>query len=94
MILRQGAGHEFEEVCMRRIGNGQEIMHISLDATSERGNTRMAVLTRDKRVQVWTLDGGYHLSIVFSIELLSTVPRASVFHGQEIVVFGMYDGEV
>ena len=67
-------------------------MAISCD-TSEIG---MQVLTgtRDRCVQVWALDSRYNLSNIFSVELPATVPRAVYSHGADILVFGMYDGEM
>ena len=50
--------------------------------------------TRDRCVQVWALDSRYNLSNIFSVELPATVPRAVYSHGADILVFGMYDGEM
>ena len=83
---------EFEEIMARRIGTGREIMAISCD-TSEIG-TRVLTGTRDKRVQVWALDSRHNLSNIFSVELPVTVPRAVYTHGTDVVVFGMYDGDM
>ncbi|KAI6104782.1 WD40-repeat-containing domain protein [Pisolithus croceorrhizus] len=43
---------------------------------------------------VWTLDSRYNLSSVFSVELLTTVPHAIYSYGADVVVFGMYNGEI
>ncbi|KIK12695.1 hypothetical protein PISMIDRAFT_50643, partial [Pisolithus microcarpus 441] len=85
-------GYEFEETSVRWIGTGQEVMAISCD-TSEIG---MQVLTamRDKHVQAWALDSRYNLSSIFSVELLTTVPCAVYSYGADVIVFGMYNGEI
>jgi WD40 repeat protein len=85
---------EFDEILSRRIGSGQEIMHITCDTRDTSGGTRFITGTRDKRVQVWSLDSRHQFSNVFSIELSTTVPRASFFHGTDVIVCGMYDGEM
>jgi len=83
---------EFEEAMARRIGTGREVMAISCD-TSEIG-MRVLTGTRDRRVQVWALNSRYNLSNIFSVELPVTVPCAVYSHGSDILVFGMYDGEM
>ncbi|KIJ06800.1 hypothetical protein PAXINDRAFT_158620 [Paxillus involutus ATCC 200175] len=85
---------EFDEILSRRIGSGQEIMHITCDTHDISGGTCFITGTRDKRVQVWSLDSRHQFSNVFSIELSTTVPRASFFHGTDIIICGMYDGEI
>ncbi|KAI6106516.1 WD40-repeat-containing domain protein [Pisolithus croceorrhizus] len=91
LFLWKKCGYEFEEILARRIGMGQEVMAISCD-TSEVG-MRVYTVTRDKRVQAWTLDSRYNLSSIFSVELQATVPRAVYSHGADVIVFGMYNGE-
>ena len=83
---------EFEETMARRIGTGCEVMAISCDA-SEIG-TRVLTGTRDRCIQVWALDSRYNLSNIFSVELPTTVPHAVYSHSADVIVFGMYDGEM
>ncbi|KAI6006165.1 hypothetical protein EDC04DRAFT_2611548 [Pisolithus marmoratus] len=44
--------------------------------------------------QLWTVGAKHTLTNIFSIELPTTVPHAIYFHGADILVFGMYDGEI
>ncbi|KAI6132501.1 WD40-repeat-containing domain protein [Pisolithus croceorrhizus] len=92
LFLWKKCGYEFEEILARRIGMGQEVMAISCN-TSEVG-MRVYTATRDKRVQAWTLNSRYNLSSIFSVELPATVPRAVYSHGADVIVFGMYNGEI
>ncbi|KAI6128685.1 WD40-repeat-containing domain protein [Pisolithus croceorrhizus] len=64
------------------------------ETLARRIGMRVFTATRDKHVQVWTLDSRYNLSSVFSVELLTTVPRAIYSYGADVVVFGMYNGEI
>jgi hypothetical protein len=89
---RADATTEFDEVWSRRICGGHEIMHLTCETFDT--NTRIVTATRNKGVQLWSLDSKYHLSNIFSVELPTTVPRTLCFHGGDIVVFGMYDGEM
>ncbi|KAI5981092.1 WD40-repeat-containing domain protein [Pisolithus marmoratus] len=81
---------EFEETVARRVGTGQEIMAINWC----KGSDQLVTATYDKRVQLWTVGAKHTLTNIFSIELPTTVPRAIYFHGADILVFGMYDGEI
>ncbi|KIK14360.1 hypothetical protein PISMIDRAFT_117209 [Pisolithus microcarpus 441] len=81
---------EFEETLVRRIGTGQEVMAISWCQRSY----QLVTATYDKRVQVWVVGAKYTLTNTFSVELLTTIPRAVYFHGADVLVFGMYDGEI
>jgi len=79
---------EFEETLARRVGAGHEIMGMST-----MGHW-LITGTRDKQVQVWSVDTKCTLCTVFSMELPTTVPRAVYFQGADILVFGMFDGEM
>ena len=79
---------EFEEMLVRRVGAGHEIMSMST-----MGHW-LITGTRDKRVQVWSVDAKCTLCTIFSMELPTTVPRAMYFQGADILVFGMFDGEM
>ncbi|KAI6039386.1 hypothetical protein EDC04DRAFT_2685722 [Pisolithus marmoratus] len=57
-------------------------------------NNQLVTATYDKRIQLWTVGTPYTLSNIFSVELPTTVPRAVYFHGADVLVFGMYDGEI
>ncbi|KAF9233649.1 WD40-repeat-containing domain protein [Melanogaster broomeanus] len=89
---RADATTKFDEVWSRRICSGHEIMHVTCETFDT--NTRIATATRNKGVQLWSLDSKYHLSNIFSVERPTTVPRTLCFHGGDIVVFGMYDREI
>ncbi|KAG6373936.1 hypothetical protein JVT61DRAFT_6098 [Boletus reticuloceps] len=67
---------------------------MTLTCETFEGNPRIITATRDPRVQLWALDSKYHLSNIFSVELKSTAPRASCFCGGDVMIFGMYDGEI
>ncbi|KAG9308196.1 hypothetical protein JVU11DRAFT_12292 [Chiua virens] len=88
---RSDAASEFD-VSSRRIGTGQEIMSISQYNVD--GSTRLITGTRDKRAQLWALDSKLNITSIFSVELPTSIPRALYFLGSDIVVFGMYDGEM
>ncbi|KAG1826395.1 WD40-repeat-containing domain protein [Suillus variegatus] len=93
---QQGEGIEdFDAKVSRRIGTGKEIMCITYDHA--RDDTCIATGTRDKHVQVWSFDFKGPLIPIFSIELNSTIPCTINFNctaNRNLLVFGMYDGEV
>lgn len=63
------------------------------DSTSSEANTRIAVGTRDKIVQVLVLNPNSQLQAVFSVRLDNTVPKSVAFSDNGCVyVFGLYDG--
>ena len=83
----------FQEICARRLGSGFEITCMAWDPTSSEANTRIAVGTRDKIVQVLTLNTNSQLQAVFSVRLDNTMPKSVAFGDKECVyVFGLYDG--
>ncbi|KAI6023549.1 WD40-repeat-containing domain protein, partial [Pisolithus microcarpus] len=84
---------EFEEVVSRRISGGHEIMAITSDVGNGTGN-RIIVATQDRRVQAWTLDSRNRFSSTFSVQLKTSIPRAVYTHGCDVIVFGMYDGDM
>lgn len=84
---------EFEEVVSRRISGGHEIMAITSDVGNGTGN-RIVVATQDRRVQAWTLDSRNRFSSTFSVQLKTSIPRAVYTHGCDVIVFGMYDGDM
>jgi hypothetical protein len=58
---------------------------------------RLAIGTRDRVVQVWTLDPRGHLHSVFSVQLKVTVPKGVALAEnitKDIYVFGLYDGNM
>ncbi|KAI6022108.1 hypothetical protein EDC04DRAFT_2729617 [Pisolithus marmoratus] len=57
-------------------------------------NNQLVTTTYDKRIQLWAVGTPYTLLNIFSVELPTTVPHAVYFHGADILVFGMYDGEI
>ncbi|KAI5999008.1 hypothetical protein EDC04DRAFT_2794607 [Pisolithus marmoratus] len=57
-------------------------------------NNQLVTTTYDKQIQLWTVGTPYTLSNIFSVELPTTVPHAVYFHGADVLVFGMYDGEI
>lgn len=93
---QQGEGLEdFDAKMSKRIGTGKEIMCITYDHTGD--ETRLATGTRDRRVQVWSFDFKGPLIPIFSIELSTTIPRTVNFNrtaNRNLLVFGMYDGEM
>ncbi|KAG2747123.1 WD40 repeat-like protein [Suillus brevipes Sb2] len=93
---QQGEGlKDFNAKVSRRIGTGKEIMCLTYDHTGD--DTRIATGTRDRRVQVWAFDFKGPLIPIFSVELSTTIPRTVNFNrtpGRNVLVFGMYDGEI
>jgi WD40 repeat protein len=93
---QQGEGLEdFNTKVSRRIGTGKEIMCLTYDHTGD--DTRIATGTRDRRVQVWAFDFKGPLIPIFSVELSTTIPCTVNFNrtpGRNLLVFGMYDGEM
>ncbi|KAG1767309.1 WD40-repeat-containing domain protein [Suillus placidus] len=93
---QQGEGLEdFNAKVSRRIGTGKEIMCLTYDHTGD--DTRIATGTRDRRVQVWAFDFKGPLIPIFSVELSTMIPRTVNFNrtpGRNLLVFGMYDGEI
>ena len=65
------------------------IGHLNVDT-----RTRIITGTCDKHVQLWALDSKLHLTNIFSVELPSTVLHALCFQGVDILVLGMYDGDM
>ncbi|KAI6045505.1 hypothetical protein EDC04DRAFT_2636054 [Pisolithus marmoratus] len=57
-------------------------------------NNQLVTTTYNKQVQLWTVGTPYTLSSIFSVELPTTVPHAVYFHGADVLVFGMYDGQI
>ncbi|KAG2123445.1 WD40-repeat-containing domain protein [Suillus clintonianus] len=83
----------FQEICARRLGSGFEITCLSWHSTSSEGNLRIAVWTRDKMVQVLTLNTSSQLQSVFAVRLENMVPKSVAFaDNRDIYVFGLYDG--
>jgi hypothetical protein len=93
---QQGEGlQDFDAKISRRIGTGKEIMCLTCDHTGN--DTRIASGTRDRRIQVWAFDFKGPLIPIFSVELATTIPRTINFNhaaSRNILVFGMYDGEM
>ncbi|KAG1825159.1 hypothetical protein EV424DRAFT_1279667, partial [Suillus variegatus] len=84
---------KFQEICARRLGSGFEITCLSWCSTSSEGNLRIVVGTRDKMVQVLTLNTSLQLQPVFAVRLENMVPKLVVFaDNRSIYVFGLYDG--
>ena len=83
---------EFAEIWSRRIGTRVEIMHLTCEAIE--ANSHVLTATHDKHIQLWSINSKLHLSNIFNIELASTVLWTLCFHGGDIMVFGMYDGEM
>ncbi|KAG2365223.1 WD40-repeat-containing domain protein [Suillus spraguei] len=75
---------KFQEICARRLGSGFEITCLSWHSTSSEGNLRIVVGTRDKMVQVLTLNTSSQLQPVFA--------SVAFADNQSIYVFGLYDG--
>ncbi|KAG1747801.1 WD40-repeat-containing domain protein [Suillus paluster] len=84
---------KFQEICTRRLGSGFEITCLSWHSTSFEGNLRIVVGTRDKMVQVLTLNISSQLQSIFAVRLENTVPKSVAFaDNRSIYVFGLYDG--
>lgn len=58
---------------------------------------RLAVGTRDRLVQVWTVDSSFGITIVFNIELKTTVPKSITLvdnAARDVLVYGIFDGKM
>jgi hypothetical protein len=83
---------QFQEACARRLGLGFEITCMVWDSMSSEANTRIAVGTRDKIVQVLVLNSNSQLQAVFSARLDNTMPKSVAFADNGCVyVFGPYN---
>jgi hypothetical protein len=87
----QGA---FVELNALRVGTGMEITCMAEDPFND--TIRMVIGTRDRLVQVWSIDSNAQMRTVFSVQLDKTVPKAVAFteHSGNVHVFGLYDGDV
>ncbi|KAG2358556.1 hypothetical protein BDR07DRAFT_1379317 [Suillus spraguei] len=84
---------KFQEIWARRLGSGFEITCLSWHSTSSEGNLQIVVGTRDKMVQVLTLNTSSQLQPDFTVQLENTVPKSVAFaDNRSIYVFGLYDG--
>lgn len=83
---------ELEEIVHRKIAAGHEIMVLTCNGSNK--NIRMTTTSRDRKVQLWSLDHNKQLSNIFSIKLLHTIPCTLHFQGINIIVFRMNDREV
>ncbi|KAG1843965.1 hypothetical protein F4604DRAFT_1547576, partial [Suillus subluteus] len=84
---------KFQEICARRLGSGFEITCLSWRLTSSESNLRIVVGTRDKMVQVLTLNTSSQLQSIFAVRLENMVPKSVAFaDNRSIYVFGLYDG--
>ncbi|KAG2140902.1 quinon protein alcohol dehydrogenase-like superfamily [Suillus bovinus] len=91
--IRSHIDMQYQEACARRLGSGFEITCMVWDSTSSEANTRIAVGTRDKIVQVLVLNPNSQLQAVFSVRLDNTMPKSVAFSDNGCVyVFGLYDG--
>ncbi|KAG1880913.1 hypothetical protein F4604DRAFT_1578642 [Suillus subluteus] len=92
-LRRSHIDMQYQEACARRLGSGFEITCMVWDSTSSEANTRIAVGTRDKIVQVLVLNPNSQLQAVFSVRLDNTVPKSIAFSDNGCVyVFGLYNG--
>ncbi|KAG1865293.1 hypothetical protein F4604DRAFT_1586174 [Suillus subluteus] len=92
-LRRSHIDMQYQEACARRLGSGFEITCMVWDSTSSEANTRIAVGTRDKIVQVLVLNPNSQLQAVFSVRLDNTVPKSVAFSDNGCVyVFGLYNG--
>lgn len=86
----------FEELFSKWLGNGYEIICISIGALPSA--LHIAAGTRDCVVQVWKYDESTHLlANVFSVQLDATVPSSLSFlnnASRDVKVFGLYNGYV
>jgi hypothetical protein len=94
LTISQGS---FEELHARRLGKGLEITCIACDGIDDRDLVRIAIGTRDRRVQVWTFDTSAQLAPLFSVQLDVTVPKSVCFTentARDVYIFGLYDGNM
>jgi hypothetical protein len=83
----------FDEIFLRRIGDGGEIVCIAWDIHNE-ATLRLVTGTRDRYVHLWSFNGK-ELHSNFSVRLPFTVPATVAFADNnegDIFVFGIYSG--
>lgn len=85
----------FCELWVQELAFPSEITGIALDGPSE----RLAVANRLGLIQVWSFDASLRPGIVFSTRLSDIVPKAVAFTdhtniNRDVLVFGMFDGQV
>ena len=83
---------KLEEMVHQKIAAGHEIMVLTCNGSDK--NICMTTTSRDRRVQLWSLNHDKQLSNIFSIKLLHTIPCTLHFQGINIIMFGMNNGEV
>jgi hypothetical protein len=95
IFWRQDRRGWFEERWAHRIGQGEEILDISIDNPTK-DEVRIAVGARCGSVQVWKYDCNGLLSNIFAVTIGETVPQKVAFTARTggIAVFGHSDGYV
>lgn len=90
-----GPQNSFREIFSNRVGTGQEVTCIAVEAAP--ASTRIAVGTRDRVVLVWKVDDKNNAESMFSVQLATTVPASVAFSSnttKDIMVFGLYNGQM
>src|SRR5215471_7097728 len=93
VFWRQDTRGKFSEFFIKRLGDGKEILDITLD-TPNKEYTRFAVGTLCRSIQIWKYDCNGLLNVLRSLSVGKTIPRKVVFdyHENILRVFGFYDG--
>jgi hypothetical protein len=88
---------KFNEIFSHRVANGMEITCLNTSVSEDGLSIRVAIGTRDKAVQVWTLDHTRQITCILSMQLESTTPVSIEIVknvARDIRIFGLYDGSV
>jgi hypothetical protein len=96
-VINLHTKNRFEEIFSHRVANGKEITCLTSCIAEDGQSVRIAFGTRDKAVQVWSLDHKRHVSTVFSKTLANTIPVSIEILrnvSRDVRVFGLYDGSV
>jgi hypothetical protein len=88
---------QFEKMFSHRVANGVEITCLKTLVSEDGQSVRIAFGTRDRVVQVWSLDHMRHISNVFSHSLGITMPvliEIARNSSRDIRVFGHFNGNM
>ena len=95
IFWRQVAGGRFAEIFHICLGEGKEILDITLDKGNE-DHVRFAVGTRCGTIQIWRYDYDGVPENLKAVKIGTTIPRkvAFAYNNNIVWVFGFYDGRL
>ena len=94
VIWRQEGGGRFVELFATRLGQGKEILDITVD-TPVQDHVRFLVGARCGSIQLWQYESNGALNVLKAVTMGLTIPRRVAFTTKEnIRVFGYFDGNM